>query len=629
MNSDNLILRQNSYSPLTNKGAVLTSDDFDNNFINIYKDIEALKVTNSVDTYNALTVYDDATVLFATYSGRLWQWVNASPGSGVTPANGLYWQEVFPSIMAHRKNSDTILDEGGANEISAADIVAGLAVADATTDLTITSQTPTSLQLNSSTGADVVFLEATQDIAGLLSAADKIKLVNTTGLNTGDQTLGGLNGEDLDNKATDFLTVNHTLYPSVEAVDTHVQTFSNSKLDHTLTANQTVELATYDIDFVNGNVIINSAYTLPNVDGTTGQVIQTDGAGALTWETLPADANLGSSDLTQSATGVRSFTLAGDAATDLLRLKNDSSAAIVDFRGDGSYFQKNIGVNVAPASTVGLYMDVTSLNTGINIFGNAGVGMSIAASTNNGQAIATTSTGTGAPTGIQSSMTSNASTSKTSFKSVITGTAPVNTGISLDVTGGTSNVALDIIAGKVKTGTGETSWDVGGSLSTDKLSIEGGGVDVVKFQGDGDVNLYDSASVNYVSFDQSQQTINSAIHAVGNIGNSAQYALKVYSRLASSSGVAQFYNSSGSSIFDFRQAAGSGTLGVKNAAGTQQVYLNGSSGYVEAANNFRVNGVTGLGAAAGTTYTFGGGGSGDVASMTFNGGILTAVTTVP
>jgi len=344
---------------------------------------------------------------------------------------------------------------------------------------------------------------------------------------------------------------------------------------------------------------------------------------------IGASINLGNSDLIQSAVGTRSFKLAGSAATDLLRLES-SAAAIVDFRGDGSFFQKNVGVNVAPNANTALYMNVGGLNSGISLFGNAGNPINISASTNNGQAILTTSTGTGAPTGVQSSMNSNASTSKTSFKSVITGTAPVNTGISLNVSGGTSNIALNIVAGDIETPTGTTSFGIGGALSSDRVTFKNSSaIEVVRIQGDGDVNLYDSASVNYVSFDQSQQTINSAIHAVGNIGNSAQYALKVYSRLASSSGVAQFYNSSGSSIFDFRQAAGAGTLGVKNAAGTQNVYLNGSGGYVEVANNFRVNGVTGLGAAAGTTYTFGGGGSGDIASMTFNGGILTAVTTVP
>jgi len=50
---------------------------------------------------------------------------------------------------------------------------------------------------------------------------------------------------------------------------------------------------------------------------------------------------------------------------------------------------------------------------------------------------------------------------------------------------------------------------------------------------------------------------------------------------------------------------------------------------VRADLGFNVNGVDGLGAIGGTTYTFGGGGSGDIATMTFNAGILTATTLVP
>lgn len=178
--------------------------------------------------------------------------------------------------------------------------------------------------------------------------------------------------------------------------------------------------------------------------------------------------------------------------------------------------------------------------------------------------------------------------------------------------------------------TGFRTFTFGGSLSTDGITFENAAnTDIFKIQGDGDINLYDSASVNYLGFDSSAQTMNSGIVAVGNKGTAAQYALKVYSRLASSSGIATFYNSSSVGVFDFRQAAGAGTLAVKNSSGTQQVYLNGSGGYVEALNNFRVNGATGLGGASGITYTVGGGGSGDLASMTFTGGILTAVTTVP
>ena len=63
--------------------------------------------------------------------------------------------------------------------------------------------------------------------------------------------------------------------------------------------------------------------------------------------------------------------------------------------------------------------------------------------------------------------------------------------------------------------------------------------------------------------------------------------------------------------------------------GTGAFYFAGSdvnvAGDVNATTGFKYNGTSGITG----TYTFGGGGTGDIATMTFNGGILTAVTTVP
>jgi len=169
-----------------------------------------------------------------------------------------------------------------------------------------------------------------------------------------------------------------------------------------------------------------------------------------------------------------------------------------------------------------------------------------------------------------------------------------------------------------------------GATSSNTFVIEdSAGQDIIKFQGDNDVLIYDAGNVNYAQFDQSTEKFRSANLEVGNIGTSVQEALKVYSRLASSSKVASFFNSSSIKIFDFRQSAGHATLALNNSSGTQKVYLNASTGQITAADKYIVNGSNGLGAASGTTYTFGGGGSGDIASMTFEGGILTAVTTVP
>jgi len=169
-----------------------------------------------------------------------------------------------------------------------------------------------------------------------------------------------------------------------------------------------------------------------------------------------------------------------------------------------------------------------------------------------------------------------------------------------------------------------------GNLATNTMTIQNsGGVDIIKFKGNNDIDIYDSSSVNYAQFDESQEKFKGANADIGSIGTASQYSLKVYSRLASTSGVAQFFNSSGGVIFDFRQASDSGSLGVRNSGGTTNVFLNGSSGDITSQGKYICGTNNGVGGTTGTTYTFGGGCSGDVASLTISGGIVTAITTVP
>lgn len=60
------------------------------------------------------------------------------------------------------------------------------------TDLAIANRTATTLDVTSSTGADATVPQASITEAGLLIASDKVKLNNTSGTNTGDQTLASL-----------------------------------------------------------------------------------------------------------------------------------------------------------------------------------------------------------------------------------------------------------------------------------------------------------------------------------------------------------------------------------------------------------------------------------------------------
>jgi len=221
MNTDNLILRETDNLPLINKDDTLTNAEIDGNFINIYNDFISLSQTN-----DPTLIYDvDRTYLvdeFATYDGRLWLATEIS--TGVTPIEGsAEWNDVFPTILAHQKNKDTILDEGGVNETTVAEIRAFIdAGLTSTTNLSLSTKTATSFKIESSTGADVTIPQATSVDAGLLNAEDKVKLDNQSGINTGDQTLASLSGEDVTNKVTDFTTINDTLYPTTQAVDTYI-----------------------------------------------------------------------------------------------------------------------------------------------------------------------------------------------------------------------------------------------------------------------------------------------------------------------------------------------------------------------------------------------------------------------
>jgi hypothetical protein len=221
MNSDNLILRETDNLPLINKDDTLTNAEIDGNFINIYNDFISLSQAN-----DPTLIYDvDRTYSvdeFATYDGRLWLATEIS--TGVTPIEGsAEWNDVFPTILAHEKNKDTILDEGGTNETTVAEIRAFIdAGLTSTTNLSLSTKTGTSFKIESSTGSDVTIPQATSVDAGLLNASDKVKLDNQSGINTGDQTLISLNAEDVDNKVTDFTTINDTLYPTTQAVDTYI-----------------------------------------------------------------------------------------------------------------------------------------------------------------------------------------------------------------------------------------------------------------------------------------------------------------------------------------------------------------------------------------------------------------------
>lgn len=109
-----------------------------------------------------------------------------------------------------------------------------------------------------------------------------------------------------------------------------------------------------------GVVTFNEAFSFPTTDGTANQVLETDGAGTLTWATAGGGggSNIANSDLTISATGTRKLTMAGSASTDIFKLRDSAdNFDMFSFGGDG-----------------GQAIGWKAVNTGTNRWGNTCVG---------------------------------------------------------------------------------------------------------------------------------------------------------------------------------------------------------------------------------------------------------------
>ena len=386
MNTDNLILRETDNLPLINKDDTLTNAEIDGNFINIYNDFISLSQAN-----DPTLMYDvDRSYLvgeFATYDGRMWVAIEVS--TGVTPIiGGTDWNDVFPTVLAHEKNKDTILDEGGINETTVAEIRAFIdAGLTSTTNLSLSTKTGTSFKIESSTGTDVTIPQATNIEAGLLNATDKVKLDNTSGINTGDQTLITLNAEDVDNKVTDFTTINDTLYPTTQAVDTYltaqipdlVETFLDSNVE--LNTNKATTFATINDTLYPSVKAVDDQLDL-KVDKVVGERLITSSestllgntSGTNTGDQIISDATITTTDITTNnfSTAKHGFVPKGTNVGKYL--KDDgtwstiSAGGLTFFTEAQSTASPNATVNVdsltAVASTTNADFAIVSKGTG-------------------------------------------------------------------------------------------------------------------------------------------------------------------------------------------------------------------------------------------------------------------------
>ncbi len=123
---DNILLRSLVDPVLTTKGSELSWDEEDTNFVILHNAVRELSLVEvgGVDAYNAGTEYSlTSPATYVTYNGNTWQYINAIPQTGVTPGtNGTVWSLASNGIFSHQQNTDTYLNFGGANQVSAADL---------------------------------------------------------------------------------------------------------------------------------------------------------------------------------------------------------------------------------------------------------------------------------------------------------------------------------------------------------------------------------------------------------------------------------------------------------------------------------------------------------------------------
>ena len=87
-----------------------------------------------------------------------------------------------------------------------------------------------------------------------------------------------------------------------------------------------------------GVITFNEAFSFPLVDGGVGEVLTTDGAGNVSWAAAGGGGtNIGNSDLTISATGVRELQMFDALVTSQFNLRNSADTQnIFSFGGEGT-----------------------------------------------------------------------------------------------------------------------------------------------------------------------------------------------------------------------------------------------------------------------------------------------------
>lgn len=216
------------------------------------------------------------------------------------------------------------------------------------TDLSIGTKTSTTVEINSSTGADATIPQATTTEAGLLNATDKMKLNNTSGVNTGDQDLSGkqdilsegpfvngdktkLNGIEAGAEVNNISDVNATDLTDGGDSSLHYHAADRNRANHTGTQTAST-ISDFDTEVSNNADVVANTAKVTNATHT-GDVT---GATALT----VSPTAISGKTAVGSLVGTEEV-LVNEAGT----LKKTTTQAIADLGGGGGFVGFSVHAN--------------------------------------------------------------------------------------------------------------------------------------------------------------------------------------------------------------------------------------------------------------------------------------------
>jgi hypothetical protein len=258
--------------------------------------------------------------------------------------------------------------------------------------------------------------------------------------------IGGKYFTDMLNHVKGVLTANSAI-----VVD------GNSKIDHLIVDNIDINGNTISATDTNGNLVlksngsgrvsINGNYSLPNADGTAGQILVTDGAGSVTFQSAPSS----------------SFNITGNSGSDVF----------------------NTGENLNVVGTDAISTSVTDNSISISVSDATNTAKGVASFSSSSFAVTSGSVSI-KPAGISNSQLANSSVTLGTTSVALGGTATSLSGL----TSITATTFIGNLQGNADTATAASNADTATKLATPRtISLSGDLSGSVSFDGSADVTL--------------------------------------------------------------------------------------------------------------------------------------------